>query len=188
MRKGFTLIELLIALAGGVLVFSGILYLFSITRDTALQGSIRAELIQNNRIALERIARDLRQAEELVTSLPDSDSNPERRPANELEFQDGHDPETLTYIRYYLDGQYLHRETSFYSFDSYPNTRVEFNSWDEWGRPPTKRDLDDQIVAEGFANIEFFGEGLITTRTTLQNENVIMIVPTTIFARNLSGT
>ncbi|MFH1392666.1 MAG: hypothetical protein ABIG90_03310 [bacterium] len=63
------------------------------------KGSEINEITQNSRIAIDKISRELRQTDEIITSLP----------ANEIEFQDGR-TENLQYLRYYLEDHKLHRQ------------------------------------------------------------------------------
>ncbi len=185
---GFTLIELLVSLAGGILVLFAILNIFSFSREALRVGGTRAELIQNTRIALERIARDLRQAETLVYPLPEDDNDPQNPPLSEIEFHDGHDSDALLYIRYHLENETLLRESSYYSFPADPNLHVSHDAVDEFGTSPVKTILDDALVAEHVDLIEFFGEENITTRITVSENTITLTTPTTIFARNLIGT
>ncbi len=165
-----------------------VLNIFSLSREALRVGGQRAELTQNARIALERIARDLRQAETLVSALPETDSDPENPPPSEIEFYDGHDPDALTYIRYHLVDVTLLREVSYYAFPSDPNVRVYHNTLDQFGNLPDKTVTEDLTVAELVLNLEFFGEENITILITVAQSDISITVPTTIFARNLTGT
>lgn len=178
MRKGFTLIELLVSVTGGLIIFLGILNLFIIARQAVSTGRTRAELAQNGRVALERVARDLRQAEEIVTTLPNS----------EIELQDGHDVGALNYVRYHLNGQGLYREVSFYAFSGAPDTRVKFNAIDGFGNPPSKTIIEDLIIAEYVTALNFSGEEIVNISVGLEYNNIALTIPTAIFGRNLVGS
>ncbi len=186
-KKGFTLIELLIALACGVLIFGGILAIFSLARIALEREGRRAELNQNGRIAIERISRELRQAEAFVTSIPLTDTTQGFPPPSSFEFLDGHDPDSLTYLRYHLEGTLLYRELSYYSFPTDPQTHVPVILLDLDGNPPGKTVVEDVIIAENLANIEFFGDKTVTIRVTLQNDSMV-IYQTSITARNVPGS
>ena len=87
---GFTLIESIVAITVFILIsivrYSA--YLFN--QRAYLEGEKMAELTQNGRIVIERITREVRQATDIVTVLPQIDqgaANP-----MEIEFQDGHIP------------------------------------------------------------------------------------------------
>lgn len=184
---GFTLIEILTGLAAGVLIILAVLQIFSISRTAVRGGNNSAEAVQNARVALERMSRDLRQAEELVTTLPATDSEPDAPPPSEIEFQDGHDPDALTYIRYYLDGTDLHREQSYYAFPANPSVRVLHNIRNEFGQLPERAALDDQLIAEGVSALQFWGEELIGVRITTARGDAELTTSTGILGRNLVG-
>lgn len=185
MKKGFTLIEVIIVLGATSLMLAGILSITLLT-ERAIRGSYdRGEIAQNARIALERLSRDIRQAETLVTSIPANDDDPANPPPSQLEFQDGNDPDALNYIRYYLSGANLQRELSYYSFPSDPTVRVEYNATDGGGNPPVKTVTEDELAAEYASSLEFYGATLITVDMTLDKNDADLTVTTTLYARNL---
>ena len=181
------MIELLIALACGVLIFGGVLAIFSLARTALEREGRRAELNQNGRIAIERISRELRQAEAFVTSIPLTDMIQEFPPPSSFEFLDGHDPDSLTYLRYHLEGTLLYREVSYYSFSTDPGVHVPVILLDQDGNSPQKTVVEDAIIAEHLLSIEFFGDKTVTIRVTLQN-NSIVVYQTSITARNIPGS
>ncbi len=188
MRKGFTLIELLVSFAGGLLIFTAVLGLFSIGRRTIDRGGAQSEITQNGRIALERISRDLRQAQALVTRLPATDTIPGSPPPSSFEFEDGHDGASLTYLRYHLEESLVYREISYYSFSSAPSVHVGYTALDGSGNPPTKTITADEIVAEGFTKLEFWGGKIATIRATLGTSTSPATFQTTVTARNVPGS
>ncbi len=87
---GFSLTESVVSVAVLVLIFTVIYSVYLFNQKAYQEGETMAELTQNGRVILERIARELRQAEAIVTVLPQTDQgagNPV-----EIEFQDGHIP------------------------------------------------------------------------------------------------
>lgn len=187
MRKAFTLIELLVSFAAGLLIFTAVLGLFSIGRRTIDRGGAQSEITQNGRVALERISRELRQAQALVTRIPETATVPGFPPPSSLEFEDGHDGSALNYIRYHLEGALLYREVSYYSFSSAPTTHVSYTTRDAYGNPPTKTVTTDEIIAEGFTKLEFFGDKTVTIRETLGTP-ISSTFQTTVTARNVPGS
>lgn len=173
---GFTLVELVVAIAGGVLVLFALLDIFFIARQALQTGGTREELVQNGRVALERLARDLRQADELVTALP----------ANEIEFQDGHDAAALTYLRYSLQGGDLMRQSAYYSFPSNPTVRVLFNATDESGNPPAKTVIETHPAAEYLTALQFTGTNPIFANLELSDSGITIPLTAAIFVRNLA--
>jgi len=101
------------------------------------------EITQNSRLAIDRISRELRQTDEIITILP----------AVEIEFEDGHNKETLQYLRYYLDNNLLHRQIIAYLLDDAPVR------WNVPGAEKTTK--EDQIIAEYIEAIQFSGSKLI---------------------------
>lgn len=185
--RGFTLIELVAGVAASLIILLGVLHILSLTRVALNSGGDRAEAVQNARIALERITRDLRQAEELVTNLPDTADDPLLPPPTEIEFHDGHDPETLTYLRYHLIDGLLYREESYYAFPSAPELRVVYNVRDEDGNAPVKTVVQDLAVAEGVSVLSFWGDENIHINLEVRRGEARVISNTSIFGRNFTG-
>lgn len=186
--SGFTLIELLIALSVGLVMLMAVFNLTLLARKAVALSVGRGELTQNGRLALERMARDLRQAQMLVTRLPASAALTGFPPPAQLEFQDGHDPASLTYLRYHLLGNALYRESSYYSFSSAPGARVPFNIRDAQSNFPIKTVLEDAVIADSFQSLQFFGVKLITVRADLLFGTIRAHLETAILARNLPGS
>jgi len=85
-QKGFTLTELLVVVAVLILVTGIISSIFQLSQKIYRTGEAVAELTQNGRVVLERMMREIRQAKEVVTDLPEEEENT----SNEIVFQDGH--------------------------------------------------------------------------------------------------
>lgn len=100
------------------------------------------EITQNSRIAIDRLARELRQTDEIVTNLPDS----------EIEFQDGHD-ESLQYLRYYLENSLLRRQIIIYYLGDIPDIPVRY---DTPGALPSIQ--KDEVIAEYISILELSRE------------------------------
>lgn len=90
MRKyqGFTLTEAIISVAIFSLVVLVVYSSYSLSRQSYLEGENVAEVTQNGRVILERLSREIRQAKEIVTELPQDRTDP----PDEIKFQDGHLP------------------------------------------------------------------------------------------------
>lgn len=176
-NRGFTLAELLVAIIIGILILSIITSTFILNQKVIRKSNTKAELAQNARITLDLMAREIRQANEIVTVLPITDSS---APA-ELEFEDGHTATQIQYIRYYLNGTNLKRQIKVYYFDATPLTYVFWDDVDPFG-PPSSTTLDDQIIGEHFSDLDFWGDGninieLILTKGIEQMEMKSMINP-----------
>lgn len=89
-QSGFSLIESVIAVIILVLLTVVVYSVYSFNQRAYEESEKKAELIQNGRVILERITREVRQAISIITVMPQTDqgdSNP-----SEIEFRDGHVP------------------------------------------------------------------------------------------------
>lgn len=77
---GFTLVEILIVSSIFLILMIVVYSVFLFQQRAYKSGENSAEIIQNGRVVLERITRELRQAKKIISTLP----------ANEIKFQDGH--------------------------------------------------------------------------------------------------
>lgn len=184
-KKGLTLIEILIAMSVSIMLLSALYAVYS-TSYQAYKSSIgKAELNQNARIALERIGRDFRQTNNIVTTLPPNDTDPLNPPSNELKFTDGHNTNKIQYIRYYLQNNSLHRQVIHYYFSSDINTWVPWNSKDSFDNPPTESIDEDVIKADQVTSLKFFGHNPTTTQVTAANSQGNYTYQTEVWGRNL---
>lgn len=184
-QQGFTIIEILVALSIFVIavLLVGSMYIFG--QRSYAKGSDEAELAQNARVTLDRMSRELRQAADIVTVLPATDTDPLNPPANEIFFQDGHDSNAITYYRYYLSGNDLMRQHKEYYFSSEPTVYVAWNSVDQAGNPPIESIIEDNVVGEYFDNIQFWGSGgEINIDASLSKGQKKLQLETSIFKRN----
>lgn len=197
-NKGFTLVEMLITITIFVFVSIAVFNLFSFSQKFYSQGSTQSELLQNGRVILERMAREIRQAEEIVTFLPQVADNPDSPPPSEIEFQDGHSPSPYEhlgsdyyYIRYYLStstGE-IYRQYRVYCFDScsicdgyfqWNDTIIEL----EETVYPNPCDLEEKIIGEYVDDLKFWGAGLIDISLILKNRGQELDLQTKLFGRN----
>jgi prepilin-type N-terminal cleavage/methylation domain-containing protein len=180
-NEGFTLLEIVVAVSIFVLIImiSGSLYTISQRSYTSSENKM--ELVQNGRVAFDRLSRELRQSVEIATPLASSSSETE----NEILFQDGHDSDEIAYVYYYLSGSDLRRAKIAYYFNEEPGDYVRYSSKDEDDNSPETTVLEDKIVGEYFKNIEFWGEyRLVYASSTLANRDEEFKIKTNIFSRN----
>ena len=137
-----SLIELLIAIFVFTTILTVAVSAYLMGQKAWQKGVELNEITQNSRIAIDRIARELRQTQEIISSLPGS----------EIEFQDGHSEE-LQYLRYYLDNKVLHRQIIAYLLNDTP---VKWNTLDA-----EKTIKEDQVIAEYINSLQFSGSKLI---------------------------
>lgn len=183
-RPAFTLIEILIAMTIGSVILLALYGIYAVSSKSYLRSTDQSELTQNARIALERISRDLRQAEEIATSLPPTNTDPLNPPATQILFQDGHNTTQIRYINYYLSGADLYRRVLHYSFSSDPSLWVKYNATDQYDNPPNEIIDENLVKADKISSLQFYGENTIHIDLIASNENNNFPFTTTIFARN----
>jgi len=182
-RLGFTLQEIIIAIAISILIVLTVISIFSVNQTTFRKTSLRSELTQNGRVALDIMSREIRQAREIVTVLPADNSNPETV-SHELMLEDGHISTQIQYIRYYLSGNSLNRQTIVYYFDTDPDTYVYWNDINAFGSPDSEV-IDDRVIGENFTQVDFYGEQVINIDLTLSKQNETEQIKAIINPRNI---
>ncbi|MDO8668068.1 MAG: prepilin-type N-terminal cleavage/methylation domain-containing protein [bacterium] len=182
---GFTLIEVMISLSLFVVLILLINSMFTISQSAYNKNSNLAELTQNARVALDRLSRELRQSETIVSSLPPTDTDPGNPPINQIFFQDGHNTSLTTYILYRLEGTNLNRVQKAYYFNNEPETYVTYNSVDQAGNSPLELIISDQTVGEYFNGLEFWGaSGLVNIYIKLAKNKNLFELDTMVYSRN----
>lgn len=183
--KGFTLLEIIVSVTLFTIIIILVSDIYLITQRAYNKNSDTAELTQNARVSLDRISRELRQSSNIVTILPETGTDPDNPPANQIFFQDGHETGQTTYLRYYLDGANLMREHKAYYFNQEPSVYVTYNSLDQGGSPPQELVIDNRVVGEYFNRLEFWGaNGLINISLGLAKGQNTFAIDTSVFSRN----
>ncbi len=185
-KKAFTLIEILMAVFLGSIIITAAYSVYLISYKSYKKNSANAELTQNARIALERISRDIRQAMDIVTDLPEDPS--EGAPSQELKFQDGHDYTStgqIQYVTYSLSGTDLYRKVSHYYFPAYPDEWVFWSTTDEDENPPEESTGPDQIKAQNISSLQFWGDQTITMRIEVSDDESTFTFETKTLGRNI---
>ena len=171
--------EILTAMTVFLVVVLQVGSLYTLAQRSYTRGIDQAELIQNARVCLDRLSRELRQTRNMITPLSAS------VPVNELYFQDGHDPEEITYIKYYPDGADLKRSHLAYYFPVDPDVYVYYDSVDAFGSPPEENILEDGIIGEYFDSVGFTGDlGLVDVSFGMARGQSDLSVDTKIYMRN----
>lgn len=185
---GFTLLEIIVSISLFTIVIILVSDLYLVAQRAYNKNSDTTELTQNARVSLDRISRELRQSANIITALPETETDPINPPASQIFFQDGHDIEQITYLRYYLSGTNLMREHKAYYFDQEPSIYVIYNSLDQGGYKPKEKKVEnpeDQVVGEYFNELKFWGaNGLINLSLNLIKNQNVFTVSTSIFSRN----
>ncbi len=190
-KSGFTLLETLFAVSISMLLFFIITYLYTVNQNVYKTADKKNEITQNARVVIDRISREIRQTQDMVSDLPPDASNPAELP-QEIIFQDGHNnidnnnPATsIQYIRYYLDGHNLMRQTIAYYFSDEPGTYTHWYAKDKTGQSPLMTSTTPRIVGEYIDDISFWGDKLININITLSKENQTQTIFTSVYGRNL---
>lgn len=182
---GFTLLEITVSISLFVMIIFLSSSLYSLSQKSYNKISDKGELIQNARVSLDRITRELRQSANIITVLPETGDDPENLPAQEIFFQNGHDTDQIMYIRYYLDNTNLKKIVIVYYFDEDPDVYVSYDSVDQSGDPPEELIIENRIVGEYFSGLEFWGiGGLIHISFNLEKNQDIFNIDTSVFVRN----
>ena len=184
-QRGFTLLEILVSLSLFTLAIILVGSMYSLSQRSYNKGAGKGELVQNARVSLDRITRELRQSVNIVTALPPTDSDPENPPAEEIFFQDGHNISQITYLRYYLDGTNLMREHKAYYFASEPTVYVTYNTTDQYGNSPDEKILENRIIGEYFSQLKFWdNSGSISIAIELNKGSNNFKIRTSVYPRN----
>ncbi|MBU1148867.1 hypothetical protein KKI23_02130 [Patescibacteria group bacterium] len=178
-----TLIEILLAIYIGILIFLAVTSIYFLGVKFFKTGSDRLEIVQNGRVSLDRLTRELRQTQEITTFLPATKDEPGNPPPSEIQFQDGHQEETLQYFRYYLNGAELWKQTILYYFAGEPDVYVNWNAIDIGGNPPSST-ITEKIVGEYFSSLQFYGETPVAIEASLAKNQVSTEIRTIIYGRN----
>lgn len=179
-QAGFTLLETMAALALFVIVIMLVGSLYILAEHAYIHGSDESELIQNARVCLDRLSRELRQAKYLVTDTTST--------STEIMFQDGHNSDYISYIKYYLAGTDFYRSQIVYYFPPWPVPESEYeyyNSVDAFGTPVASTTLESKVVGEYFSSLKFHGSGgLITISADLSKGTTNLDIDSKVYIRN----
>lgn len=192
MENGFTLTEILITIVIFLLIGIVVLNVYLLSQKVYKRGENQAELLQNGRVISERITRELRQAKEVVTALPQVADNPDNPPFSEIEFQDGHTTSTdYYYIRYYIpEGtKEIYRQYRAYCFDPCESC-IDYFRWDDTKIEGEETiyihacNLEERIIGEHLSDLKIWGSNLINISFTLEKDNEEIKLETNVFGRN----
>lgn len=182
--NGFSLIEIIIVISISVILFLIVSMVYYISQTVYQKTDTRAEITQNGRVITDRMIRELRQAQSIVTPLPIDNSNPALIPS-EIKFLDGHNSSIISYIRYYLAGHNIRREYSRYYFPADLTTYVHIYDTDQYGNSPIQQIIEDKIIGEHASDLEFWGNGLVNINLYLIKNSETITINTSIYGRNL---
>jgi len=187
--SGFTLSELLISIFFASLVLGAVYSSYILNQKASTEGESAVEILQNGRVVLERMAREIRQAKDMVTVLPVTKEDA----VNIIEFENGHDSSYIQYIRYFNDStdKTIKREVIgyYYSISGSPNNTSTYVLWN--AAPPPGESLattsieSPRIIGEYVSVLKFWGSKVIDIFVELEKGNKKIDFSTEIFGRNL---
>jgi type II secretory pathway pseudopilin PulG len=187
--SGFTLSELLISMVFVFLVLGAVYSSYVLSQRASLEGESAVEVLQNGRVILERMTREIRQAKDMVTDLPDTEENA----TSTIEFEDGHDLSYIRYIRYFNDStdKTVKREVIgyYYSLSGSANDTSTYVLWNA-APPPgevvaTTSVESPRIIGEYVTVLEFWGSRVVDVFIELEKGNKKMDFSTKVLGRNL---
>jgi type II secretory pathway pseudopilin PulG len=179
---GFTLTEIIISLTLFVLILVIVFSIYALHQRVYTAGEARAEVLQNGRVVLERMTREVRQARDIVTELADDESGA----TSTILFEDGHDVSTIHYIHFFQDNKNIKREVIAYYFSGDPYTYVVWNATPPPGQEKLTTTTEAaQIIGEYVTRLDIWGSPTVNVSTTLEKGDQKINLKTKILGRNL---
>jgi type II secretory pathway component PulJ len=177
-KNAFTLPEVLVAVFFLILIVGAIYSAYFLSQKAVRESEKSAELNQNGRVVLERMVREVRQAKEIVTELPAT---------NTIEFEDGHISERYHYVHYYKENNSIRREIIGYYFSGdVSETLVPWNAAPPPGQTLSTKTLEEgKTVGEHIVSLTFSGLRLIDITLILENKDKILQLNTEVLSRNI---
>ncbi len=181
-KTGFTLAETLIAIAVFGIVTGAVYMGYSLSHKAYIFGEADAEIVQNGRVVLERLSRELRQTRAIVAGLPEEEASA----TTTILFEDGHIDQAYHYIHYFLDQNDLKREVLGYYFSGdIDRNLIPWNA-----TPPIGQILETEIlespasIGEYVSDIKFWGSRIINVSIDLGKQTQYVNLRTKIYGRN----
>jgi len=182
LKFGFTLIEVSVTMAILGLVLGSIYGVYNLSQKAYTTEENMIEITQNGRVVLERLSREIRQATEIVTELPDEEVSA----TSNIMFEDGHILEPYYYIRYFQDDGSIKREVLGFYFSGDPGETLV--PWD--ALPPPGQTLimetiqGAQTIGEYVSQLKFWGSRVVSIVLELNKKENNLRLETNIFGRN----
>lgn len=166
--KSFTLLEILTVVFLGAIIIMAAYSVYLASYKSYKKNIASSELTQNARIALERMSREIRQAQDIINplSMPPTADSPTQ---NIIVFQDGHtifsipspDPDCFVqYIEYTISNGNLTRTIIQYKDPAQGNLCVKY---DPLNLQLTTNRLSSEIKAEKLKTLKFWGSNSLIT-------------------------
>lgn len=183
MRKnvGLSLIEVIVGIALFSVAILIIGTFFTMSQSVYTKTEITGDLAQNARIVSERLSAELKQAESILTVLPDESEDG----VNEIFFRDGSGLQEMRHIKYYQIGDKIKRSVSVCYFVFNPDEYVSCLEKDEFENYPEQLILEDFIIAERAESFKISKRGdLILVFLSFKKGRESFQLTTEIYPRN----
>ena len=180
--SSFSIIEVIVAVALGVILMGSAYELYYLATRTLARSNSHFEIRQGARIAMERISRDLRQSEEIISDLPENIATP----TAQIKFQDGHETSKIQYIEYYVKDNALYRKYTHFSFAYSTDQWVYWDTKDNNSQSPNETTDLDEIISENFVNLSIWGKSKINISITVEQNQQSETYTTTVLGRNIT--
>lgn len=182
-NKGFTTAELLVILAIMVIIISAISSSFLLSQWTYRSGENTSEVIQNGRVILERMTREMRQAKEVVTVLYEDESGA----TSTILFEDGHTSTSYNYIHYFTQDSTVEREVLGYYFSGdTQQALVPHDAIPPEGQTLQIKNIEETVaIGEYVTSLKIWGNSKINIKIQLTKKNKSIELQSEIFVRNI---
>jgi type II secretory pathway pseudopilin PulG len=188
-KPAFTVVELVVALFISSILVSATTATYSLFRRSLIIDQSRVNLSQNARIVIDRLSRELRLTQDVVTTVPANVSDLSVSQPGQIEFQDGA-ANDLTYRRYYISGSTVELDIKEYLYPSgtsgAPTGRVLWNAPAISGKTPVANVISTQDIADNAQSFVFYGGDFLQLYFTTTDGLQSFTARTTILGRNTS--
>ncbi len=173
--KGFTLVEIVVVtviLMTIALIVTNVVFLSS---SVYLQKKNSTEVLQNGRVAMDAISREVRQARRIVTNLSENKEEASR----EIIFQDGHRDAV------YIDGEAHYYYIQYIEGEEGRLKRNEFLEDENFSFPEGVNPETESVIGEHVSKIKFWGSRPISIFIKIEKDSKKIQLFNMVFSRNI---
>lgn len=178
-RAGFSVVEMLVAVFIGMIVVEAAYLFFPLGSRITREGEAQNEIIQDTRITLNRIQRELRQTPTIIDTIPSGEQNAINSVAMENGFLEDEDPEP-SYVRYSKNGDSIYRQKYHFEDGQVPANIVHYDD-------PDAIEVEDSndIFTANVAEFKLYMQnGVIKIYLTLHKAEAEITLFSSVYPRN----